>query len=105
MGMTPAEFFSGHPLALSVFERVRSSVAAFGPIEIRTSKSQVAFRRGRAFAYLWKPGQYLASPDADVVLSIALRRRDDSPKFKEVVNPARGSWMHHLGGSAPRSRR
>jgi hypothetical protein len=31
-----------------------------------------------------------------VVLSIALGRHDDSPRFKEVVHPAAAHWMHHL---------
>jgi hypothetical protein len=30
------------------------------------------------------------------VLSIALSRRVDSSRFKEVVQPSRGVWMHHL---------
>jgi len=69
---------------------------AFGPVDIRTSKSQVAFRRSRGFAYLWVPGQYLKRPGADVVLSIALGRCDDSNRFKEVVHPSPKHWMHHL---------
>ncbi|HZW43881.1 MAG TPA: DUF5655 domain-containing protein [Dermatophilaceae bacterium] len=94
--MNPEEFFAGHDLALAVFEKVRSVVEQQGQVEIRTSKSQVAFRRRRGFAYLWLPGQYLARPDAEVVLSVALGRPDDSPRFKEVVHPAAAHWMHHL---------
>ncbi len=71
-------------------------LAAFGPVDIRTSKSQVSFRRSRGFAYLWVPGQYLKHPGADVVLSFALGRRDESQRFKEVVHPSSKHWMHHL---------
>ncbi|MQA07525.1 MAG: hypothetical protein GEU98_03050 [Pseudonocardiaceae bacterium] len=71
-------------------------VGWFGPFEVRVSKSQVAFRRKRGFAYLWLPGQYLAKPAVDVVLSIALGRHDESERFKEVVHPAPAHWMHHL---------
>jgi hypothetical protein len=42
------------------------------------------------------PGQYLTNPEAEVVLSIALKRRDGSKRFKEVAHPAPGRWMHHL---------
>lgn len=63
---------------------------------MRVSKSQVALRRRRGFAYLWLPGQYLSRPGAEVVLSIALRRRIESPRWKEVVEPKPGQWMHHL---------
>ena len=65
-------------------------------LEIRTTRSQVAFRRRRGFAYLWLPGRYLARPGADVVLSVALDRRDESPRWKEVAHPAPAHWMHHL---------
>jgi hypothetical protein len=79
-----------------VLARVRSIVATDGPVEARATKSQVAFRRRLGFAYLWKPGQYLAKSDAEVVLSIAIDRRIESPRFKEVVQPAASTWMHHL---------
>ena len=71
-------------------------VEAFGRVEIRTIGSQVAFRRARGFAYLWAPRQYLKRPAADVVLTIALGRCDDSQRFKEVVHPSLKHWMHHL---------
>ena len=93
---TPEEHLAGHPLALATYERVRAVLTAAGPLEVRVSKSQVAFRRRRGFAYLWLPGRYLAKPAADVVLSVALGRRDGSPRWKQVVEPAPGQWMHHL---------
>jgi Domain of unknown function (DUF5655) len=94
--MGPEELFAGHPLALTVFVRVHSVLARLGPVDVRTTRSQVAFRRGRGFAYLWLPGQYLAKPAAEVVLSIALGRHEPSPRFKEVVRPSPKHWMHHL---------
>jgi hypothetical protein len=89
---TPQEFLAGHPLAQAVFDRV----TALCPAEIRVSKSQIALRCKRGFAYLWLPGQYLRKPGAEVVLSIALGRRDPSPRFKEVTHPFPKHWMHHL---------
>jgi hypothetical protein len=93
---TPEDFFDGHPLGLAILEGVRSILDRFGPYDVRVSKSQIAFRRRRGFAYLWVPSQYLAKTDAEAVLSIALDRRDPSPRFKEVVNSAPGHWMHHV---------
>ena len=95
-GSTPEEFFAGHPEALAVFEAVSAILKGLGPFDVRVSKSQVAFRRTRGFAYLWLPGQYLRNPQSEVVLSLALGRRDGSERFKEVVEPAPGQWMHHL---------
>ena len=92
----PDDLLGGNAVAMSVYERVRSCLVELGPVEVRTTKSQVAFRRARGFAYLWVPGQYLTTPGAPVVLSIALGRHHPSPRFKEVVAPAPGQWMHHL---------
>ena len=59
------------------------------------TKSQVAFRRDQGFAYVWRPGQYVAS-DVPAVLSIALPFEVESDRFKEVVHPSAHVWMHHL---------
>lgn len=96
MAMTPEDFFAGHPLGLAVYDRVSSALARLGPVSVRVSKSQVAFRRRRGFVFLWLPGQYLRNPGADVVLSVALGRRETSPRFKEVAHPAPRQWIHHL---------
>jgi hypothetical protein len=94
--MTPEEHFAGHPFAWSVFAWTRDALERLGPCEVRATKSQVAFRRRRGFAYVWMPGLYLAHPAAEVVLSISLPRHDPSPRFKEVVHPTSRQWLHHL---------
>ena len=99
-GATPESFLAGDQLALATYARVREIVAASGPFDVRATKSQVAFRRKRGFAFLWLPGRYLARPAAEVVLSIALGRHDPSPRFKEIVHPSPKQWMHHLEISA-----
>ena len=93
---TPEDYFAGHPGAWAAFSKVRAMVEQDGPIEVRVSRSQVAFWRKRGFAYLWMPGQYLKHPGAEVVLSIALGRLDGSDRFKEVAHPSPAHWMHHL---------
>ena len=97
MSATPAsveEFFAGQPLGTVVHERIRAMLRDWPDVTVRVSRSQVAFRRRRGFAYLWRPDQYLRGTHAPVVLSIALDDRLTSPRFKEVVHP--GPWMHHL---------
>jgi hypothetical protein len=94
---TPEEFFAESDEALAVYRRIEGLVTRAGvPFTVRTSKSQVTFRRRRGFAYVWMPGRYLKNPTADVVLSIALDRHIPSERFKEVVHPAPSVWMHHL---------
>lgn len=93
---SPEQFFRDHPLGLAVFERVRDVLEPVGPVEVRVSTSQVAFRRRTGFAYVWLPAMYLTRPDADVTLSLALRHRIPSRRWKQVVEPYPGRWMHHL---------
>ena len=94
--MTPDEHFAGHPFAAAVFAWTRDVLDGLGPCEVRVTRSQVAFRRRRGFAYVWMPGRYLAHPAAEVVLSVSLPRHDPSPRFKEVVHPTARQWLHHL---------
>ena len=62
-----------------------------------TSKSQVAFRRKRAFAWAWIPAQYLKRTGlAPLVLTLSLPYRDPSARWKEVVEPSPGKFIHHL---------
>lgn len=70
-------------------------VHGLGEVSEATTKSQVAFRRRRGFAYLWRPGQYVAS-DVPLVVSVALPRDVRSARIKEVVQPSTGVWMHHV---------
>lgn len=89
-------FFDGHPLGLVAYRRVGEALDAVGPVTVRVTSSQVAFRRRRGFAYLWLPGRWLRDPAAEVVLSVALDRRDPSGRWKQVAHPSPGVWMHHL---------
>ena len=79
-----------------LFEVVRDTINTIDNIEIQVTKSQIAFRRRKAFAWVWMPGKYLRSPCAPLVLTLALRRRDSSPRWKEIVEPSPGRFTHHL---------
>lgn len=78
--------FAGHPDGRAVYRAVAEVVRGLGECEERVSKSQVAFRGVRGFAYVWRPGQYLRST-VPAVLSIALL---ESARIKQVVHPAPG---------------
>lgn len=92
---TPEEVFRGSPLGLELLRQVERMLAGYAPSTIRATKSQVAFKGRRGFAYMWWPARYIKS-EVPAVLSIALPRRIESGRFKEVVSPAPGVWMHHL---------
>ena len=99
-GCTPRGFFAGSPAGLALFTAVQNAVAAIGQAEIRVTKSQIAFRRRKGFAYVWRPGQYVKSK-VPAVLSIALPDKVASNRFKEVAHPAAKVWLHHLELSDP----
>jgi hypothetical protein len=91
-----AAFFAGDPLGLAVHARVLELLAPLGEPEVRVTKSQVAYRHRVAFAWTWLPSAWLRHAEGVVVLSLALPYEDGSPRWKEVVHPARAKWMHHL---------
>lgn len=94
--LTPEVFFSGKPLPEKLFLAIRAEVEALGGTSIRVTRSEIAFRRRRAFAWVWMPDRYLKGRTAPVVLTIALPWRDSSPRWKEIVEPAPGRFTHHL---------
>ncbi|QDG67081.1 MULTISPECIES: DUF5655 domain-containing protein [unclassified Pseudarthrobacter] len=97
---TPGEVFSNSPAGLQLCQAVHDAIMNAVPATVRTTTSQVAFRNRRGFAYVWNPRRHLTT-GVPAVLSIALSRRDESPRFKEVVHPSHGVWMHHLELRAP----
>jgi hypothetical protein len=94
--MTPDEFLGESLLGRAVFEAVLEILSSFGDVTVRTTRSQIAFKRRRGFASIWLPGMYLARPQAEVVLSIATDREANSPRFKEIAHPSPRIWQHHL---------
>jgi len=91
-----AEHFAPFPDARPLFDAVRVAIGRIGHASLRVGRSQVSFRRSVAFAWVWVPGRYLRGAAAPLVLSVALPVRDGSLRWKQVLEPAPGRWMHHL---------
>lgn len=95
-------FFSGRVESRTLFEALmRAARGEFGPdaVSIRVQKSQVTLAvDGVPAARVWIPAQYLGerAAFAPLVLSVVLRRCDDSPRWKEVVQLGPSRWTHHL---------
>ncbi len=94
--MTLDEFFAGYGASRLIFEKLRSTIEDLGPVEIRVTKSQVAFCRRKAFAWAWIPDRYLHGKHAPLVLTLGFRHRDSSSRWKEIVEPKPGRFTHHL---------
>lgn len=100
--LTPEQFFAGRdPAAPVIFAAVRAAVEAAGPCDVRVTKSQIAFRRRTNFAFVWQPAMYLRRAAVPLVLTVGLHRRDPSPRWKEVVEPAPYRYTHHLELRSP----
>ena len=94
--MTLDEFFAGQEESRQIFDTLDNIIGLLGPVEVRVTKSQVAFCRQRAFAWAWMPGRYLSGQHAPLVLTLSLQRKDLSPRWKEIVEPRPGRFTHHL---------
>ena len=94
--MSADEFFLGQEESRRLFDCVCRALERIGPADLRVTKSQIAFRRRKAFAWVWMPSKYLHRPAAPLVLTIALTSRNTSPRWKQVVEPRPGRFTHHL---------
>ena len=94
--MTLDEYFAGQEESRQMFETLRRAVDATGPTELVVTKSQIAFRRRKKFAWVWMPAQYLHRKSAPLVLTFCFHSRDTSPRWKEIVEPTPGRFTHHL---------
>jgi len=95
--MTPEDYFQGRVVARELFDAVLAEMRGVGKFDMRISKSQIAFRRRRGFAWMWCPDLFLrAHRFAPLVLSLSLPLPDPAPRWKEIVEPSPGRFMHHL---------
>ena len=94
--VTLRDYLDEHEDSRALLERLRQVVVEVGRVDERETKSQLAFRRRRTFALAWAPRQYLGPRGAPLVLSVLLPERDPDPRWKEVVEPRPGVFVHHL---------
>jgi hypothetical protein len=90
------DFFDGFPESRQLFDALRKELERLGEVELRITKSQLAFRRAKNFAWAWIPEKHLHRKAAPLVLSFGFRHRDPSPRWKEIVEPYPGRFTHHL---------
>ncbi len=94
--MTLEEYFADHEDSRSLFETVKAVIESIGAAEMRMTKSQVAWKRRVNFAFVWAPEMYLKRKTVPLVLTVDLRRRNASRRWKEVVEPYPDRFTHHL---------
>lgn len=89
-------FFEGYPESRRLFDVLLAASQTLTPKQLRVTRSQIAFYRRRAFAWIWIPARSLRRPAAPLVLSVGLRYRHPSPRWKEIVEPYPGRFTHHV---------
>lgn len=94
--VTLDEYFSGFEMSRSIFNILLAAINSVGATRMDVTKSQIAFRRAKAFAWAWVPDRYLHGRHAPLVLTLAFPERDESLRWKQVVEPAPGRFLHHL---------
>ena len=90
------QYFDGYGESREIFDCLRAIIEAMGPVEMRVMESQIAFYRNRAFALAWMPGKYRPGRESSLILTLSLRRRDLSPRWRVVVPLTRDRFTHHL---------
>lgn len=90
------EFFADHDDSRRLFDALLGRINSVGLSDYKITRSQIAFRRNKQFAWVWIPGKYLRGRTAPLVLSLSFPARDPSTRWKEIIEPAPGRFMHHL---------
>ncbi len=92
-------FFIGYDLSRDLFETILRYAGTLGPVQLQIAKTQIALRRGKAFAWVWIPAMHLRrrSPKlAPLVLTLSFDQPHDSPRWKEIVSVSAHRFIHHL---------
>lgn len=94
--LTVENYFSGHPDSRVIFEAVRSVIEPLGQVDIKVSKSQIAFHTRKNIAVTWMPALYLKGNTAPLVLTLVFHTPDPSPRWKEIIRTSPNRYTHHL---------
>ncbi|WP_295633222.1 DUF5655 domain-containing protein [uncultured Intestinimonas sp.] len=94
-------FLGGHPGRIALFEAVEEAVTALGESTLEVKKSQVSWKNPRLFAMVSLPPMAGRRKAGDLMLTLGLGERLDSPRVFQAVEPYPGRWTHHILLSRP----
>jgi hypothetical protein len=98
-----SQYFSKIPGSEALFHQLAKACAALGDGTYEVQSSGAALGAPRHYAYAWLPVRTVKDrPPVYLVLTLRLRRRIDSPRFVEIVEPYPGRFAHHLILSDPK---
>ena len=93
-----AAVFQDAAQCIALFASVRPRIEALGVVELRVTRTQVAFRAARRqFAWTWRPARWTGNrPEHSIVVSFALDTRVDDARIVEATAIPSDRWMHHI---------
>ena len=94
-------FLGGHPGRIALFEAVEAAVAALGESTLEVKATQISWKNPRLFAMLSLPPMAERRRAGDLMLTLGLGERLDSPRVFRAVAPYPGRWTCHLLLSRP----
>lgn len=90
-------FFSDKPIQYQLFGFLKKYVLSFGNVDIKVTKSQIAFSNKRQFAWVWLPMKWdKRRPKNCIVLSFSLPEKITHPQIVQVVESYPGRFIHHI---------
>lgn len=92
----PEALLREYPDALPLYEKVRDHLLTLDGVTVEATKTQIAFRARRRFAFLWIPAIALRRGPPDLYLTFDLPRALTSPRIKEIVELPRRRFTHHM---------
>ena len=97
-----SQYFQRMPGTEALFCALLRACADIGDARYAVQKSGIALGKPRHYAYAWLPPLPVKGrPDVYLVLTLRLRRRLDSLRFAQIVEPYPGRYAHHLILSDP----
>ena len=85
------------PKAQTLLNLVTDFLIALPAVESLTRKTQVSFRHGRAFAWIWLPQMWIKKqPRGSITLTFGLDHQVRDRRIKQSVEPYPGRYMHHV---------
>lgn len=89
--------FKGHAASLALFETVQKYIKTFDSVAMSVTKTQIAFKTKRQFAWVWLPQTWITkAPPDGIVVSFSLDRQLRDTRIKESLEPYPGRFMHHV---------
>lgn len=91
------KFFTDKPVQRHLFNLIKEYIVSLGQVDIKITKSQIAFVNKRQFTWVWLPMPWdKRRPKNSIVLSFSLDKKIVNPQIVQVVEPYPGRFMHHI---------